>query len=424
MGELYLVIGAFLACSNLHAAEKASVNVTELITVLHQAEESSPRIKAYDYRVEASMHDIRVEKSSYWPQLDAAAIGGTGHPGAFSLMEVDNNYSSSQRLGLGGALIFKQSLYDFGRTAGAVRNAEATHEWTKRERVLVGLDVKREILKTYLDCAYLKSQVRDAATVAELARLLSRETNRFVQSGQRSIIERLLVDAEVGEAETRTAELSERVKVNEERLAILSGPELKKSLHCTDLSGIEKSLSAIEILSGKDTNPLLSAQQERVNLARARLDRARAESRPELLVMGTVGYFDGPRIQDQFNYAGGVGIRMPLFSGFKIEEHAEKEAAELSAEKANLIYSQQSIDAMNARYQEQMQSLHVRIDFLSKENRLAKQAFELARKRYLDLKGTMVDLRDTIRNMSRVLQSTNETYRDLYLARGEYALFN
>ena len=55
---------------------------------------------------------------------------------------------------------------------------------------------------------------------------------------------------------------------------------------------------------------------------------------------------------------------------------------------------------------------------------MAKKVFDIARQRYVSLQGTMVDLRESIRNMNRILQASDETYRDLLIARGEKSLMN
>ncbi|MGZ3796063.1 MAG: hypothetical protein ACXVB1_06845, partial [Pseudobdellovibrionaceae bacterium] len=73
---------------------------------------------------------------------------------------------------------------------------------------------------------------------------------------------------------------------------------------------------------------------------------------------------------------------------------------------------------------EKINSFVVRLQFLNEEKRHAKIFFDLAQKRYKSLKGTMVDLRDSIKNMNRIILLTDETNRDLFLARGEKNVFN
>lgn len=417
----FLLLGALAQVVSVGPARAASGDSeTSLVTAMQKAETESPLLKSQKYRVQASAEEVRTQKSSYMPEVSAAAIASDGAPGAFSYMGVDSNYSSSQRMGVGGALILKQDIWDFGRTGGAVQAAQAQSELARKQIALSRLDVDREVLRTYLECSYLKAQLRNSKVIADLVHLLSKETERFVRSGQRSVIERYLVDAEAEEADTRMAEFTERVGATERRLAIELGQTSAEPVHCVDLPRVETSLASLEQHSG--TSPVIEAQQQRVHVAEARLERARAESRPEISALITGGYFDNQLQSEKFNYSAGIGISVPLFTGFKLESHIDREQADLNAEEAGLAYSRQAVDTVNSRYSEQTQSLRVRLTFLDRENRLAKTALELARKRFLDLQGTMVDLRDTIKNMTRVLQSTDEAYRDLYTARGEASL--
>jgi outer membrane protein TolC len=391
-----------------------------LLSVLNLAEKQSPRLKAEHYQQDAAGERIRMQKSGYYPELSAAAIASTGDPGSFAMMGVDGNISAKDRLGAGAGLVLKQDVWDFGRTQGAVHQAEAERDLSVRETALIRLDVDREVLQTYLQCSYLKAEVKDAHEVANLAHLLSRETDRFVRSGQRSIIERYLVDAEAKAADTRIAEMDARVQVIEKRLAVEAGAS--QALHCQNLSDLEKDWRKLE--SGSGPVPGVEAQKTRIAVAESRLDRAKAEEHPEILALASGGYFDNRATRDRMNYAAGVGISFPLFEGFRIDAGVQNQKAELMAARSGLDAYRQLLASHNAQYDEQIRALEVRLQSLEEENKLAERAFALARKRYLSLQGTMVDLREAIKNMERVMESLTVTSRDRLLARGERALLN
>jgi len=140
--------------------------------------------------------------------------------------------------------------------------------------------------------------------------------------------------------------------------------------------------------------------------------------------MVTGGYFDNENQKVKWNYGAGVGIRMPLFEGFRIDSSIKEQANLFNSEQANYHNSELIVDRANSKYDEQIVAITTRLKFLEREKTLAKKTYSLARHRYMNLQGTMVDLRESIRNMNRILQAVDEANRDLYLARGERALLN
>lgn len=424
MHKLNSIAILIVALTNVNFAWSATANKHELglLDALKKAEDFSPRLKGALFQEQAATENISVQKSHYMPDVSAAAIAATGDPGSFSMFDVDSGVSSAQRIGTGGGLVLKQDIWDFGRTSNAVQTAKEQRGLQQKQYSVLKIDVDVAILRTYLNCAFLRAQVENSRFMADQANLLAKETDRFVRSGQRSIVERYLVDAEAKEAETRIAEYSERVAVTERRLAIELGRSANEHVACDELTAISSALESLEQKAGK--SPLLDVQTSRIHIAQSRLDQARSESRPVIYGMATGGYFDNDHLKDRLIYTAGVGIKLPLFEGFRIDSAVRQNEAELKAEEAGLDNTRLYIDSTNTKYEEQIRALKVRLDFLEREKKLAKEVFSIARKRYTSLQGTMIDLRESIRNMNRILQSTDEAYRDLFIARGERSLIN
>ncbi|MGZ3805575.1 MAG: TolC family protein [Pseudobdellovibrionaceae bacterium] len=402
-------------------ANSPELNELGLLDVFSRASKISPSLRLDEDLQKAAKEEIRIKESRYYPHLNVAAVASTGNPGAFSLMDVDSDLSSTNRVGVGGALILKQIIWDFGRTSQAVRSARLEMELTKMQAALSKMNVYQDILNTYLECAFLKTQIENSQLVAQKVKILAEETDKFVRSGQRSIIERYLVDSEEKADETRVAEFSERLKATEQRLnLLLSRPQVE--VHCHKLSEVEGDIAYMD--SHSPASPLLEIQKLKIEAAESHVSEARSDQYPEIFGMATAGVFDNEHLKNRTNYAAGVGISLPLFSGFAIDSRIDKQVAVLNSERTSLEAFQQMVDKVNSRYDEKINSFVVRLQFLNEEKRHAKIFFDLAQKRYKSLKGTMVDLRDSIKNMNRIILLTDETNRDLFLARGEKNVFN
>lgn len=412
----------FALAGVLFVASFARAQTMSLREVLRKAEISSPRLRAANYREQAARQGIDIQKSRHLPDLNAAAIASTGDPGSFSFLDVDGNISAANRVGEGAALILKQDIYDFGRTSSAISAAEAQRDYEYRRTAITRSQVDEQAMLTYVGCSFLREEVTNSEFVAEQAKILARETGSFVKSGQRSIVERYLVDAQVEEAKTRIEEFKERVKIVQNRLAIELGEGPTASVQCSPLSELETEFAALEKSPG--ANPALEAQKVRVHLTETQVDFAKAQTRPLFVGQLSGGYFDNNNLRDKMNYGAGIGITVPLFTGFRLEAGIDQALARLSAERSMMAEVTQDVDRANSEYDEQIKSLGVRLAFLRNEEKLAKKVFDLAHGRYKSLQGNMVDLREAIRNMTRVSQSTDEATRDLLLARGRKTLLN
>jgi outer membrane protein len=391
-----------------------------LFEALKQAEKSSPKIASDKFLQEASSEEIKIQKSKYYPELNAAVIASTGNPGSFALMDVDSDISAANRVGAGGALILKQDIWDFGRTSHAVETAELQQQLTRQQNSLSQLDIDHEVLRTYLDCSFLKTQIANSRKIVSRTKILTREMDRYVRSGQKSIIGKYLMEAEEKSAETRVAEFSERLKINEVRLSQLLG-QRAEVVSCQNLASVDKDVAKMR---GGSSSPVLEAQKTRSQIAQAKLSQARAEQMPQVFGMAMAGFFDSDRLKDRDNYAVGVGVSIPLFAGYRIDSRVGKESAQLKAEQASLDFSQQQIDQANSKYDERIQSLQVRLKFLEEEETQGSKVLDLAHKRYEDLQGNMSDLRDSIQNINRISLTADETRRDLLISLGEKSLFN
>lgn len=407
-----------LATSSAHGADSK----TSLMKALQESESNSPRLKTQHFEEKAADENIRMKKAGYYPDLSVAAIASTGDPGSFSMLEANGDLGSSQRVGYGASIILKQDIWDFGRTGNSVHSAELQGELTRKQNEIIRAEVDRETLATYLDCSFLRTQLEHSGFIVDQARMLDRETDRFVKAGQKSIIERYLVDTEEKAAETRVAEFNERLRVVEERLGIQLQRDKDHRVHCEDLARVQRDIEAMT--EANSSNPAIEVQKVRSRIAESKLSEAKAGNMPKIFGMALAGTFDNDHLREHDHYAAGIGVSLPLFSGFLIDAETGKQEAQLLAEKSSVEAIQQSVAAANSSFDERIRSLQVRLKFLDSESQHARKVFDLAHQRYENLQGSMNDLRESIKNMNRLVLETDQTLRDLMFSEGEKALFN
>ncbi len=412
----------FALIFNVFAISTAQAAEISLSEALKEAEANSPKLKSAAYQNKAAEQRVRDARSGYLPSVELAFIGSDGSPGSFSFLGVDNNISAADRIGEGGAATLRQTIWDFGRTSSSVKLANSEKDFQQTSAALSLAEVDLQILNLYLTCSFLKTATADAQFTAHQAQVIASETRNYVRSGQRSVIEKYLVDAQAKEAETLVAELGTRITNVEQRLTLMIGRDKNQKVQCPDLSNQETEILLLE--KNTKNSPMLEVFRASANMARFQLEQAKADENPTFFGLVTGGYFNDIQKKDGWNYSAGIALTFPLFDGFHRDAQVERRKAEFESSKALINYSQQIVDEANSKYDEQMSSLKVRLNYLGAEVKLAKEAFGLARGRFFGFKGSMIDLRESLRNLNRVVLSVDEARRDLLIARGASAIYN
>src|SRR6185437_7032110 len=119
-----------------------------------------------------------------------------------------------------------------------------------------------------------------------------------------------------------------------------------------------------------------------------------------------------------------VGLQIPLFDGFETLNSVESAESNEQAKQDLVAAAHDEIELTNARYAQLIDSDQVRLVNLNSELKLADQAFNVAKDRYFSLQGTLVDLREALRNLMRTRTARIDTEEEYMLAITEQKIFN
>ncbi len=408
------------------APEPPSTKPISLQDALILMGEISPLMRQARERIKGADAGVRIAQSEYLPQISAQGLWSNGNAGVFSVAGVDANLGTASRIGEGLGLDLKQNVYDFGRAHHEIAAEEARRQTEQASLETQKSEAQRELLRVYVDCSYLTSTVSTSERIVELTKMVGRETDRFVKSGQRSIIERYLVDSQTEETETRVAETETKLVVVQRRLArLLQLPAdnlQKNQFTCRGLSELLVEAKAIKPAS--EFNAFLKVENERLKQFEERQKFARADYMPRIFLEAQGGFFRSENVDQGWNYGVGLGITLPLYTGDRIESKVDEAQALYDYQRAVIARTTERVEQDNLGYDEQIESLHVRLAYLEKENQLALKVFGIARSRYTKFQGSMIDLRDSIRELSRVLDELDRTKAQLSQAIVERSLWN
>lgn len=412
-----LIFFSLCLSSSLSAAEK---NILSVDQVMHLTELNSPQLSADRYRELAAHKSVDIARANYFPTLNFEAIQSTGFPGSSSSVGVTGLMDSPFREGLSTGLVAQQIVYDFGRTYYDVEASKKETEYTHQSTRVTLYQVKQLALQTFYECSFFRTQQMKWENLAKESCVITKEAQHFVDTGQRSIVDRYLSKAQTEEAQTAAAFYGTRLKESIYRLAVIMGVPADHFMCPLLPHQLTKSLNPN---IGYEASPLLNRAVVGTKVAQARFKQEKANLLPKIVAVASVGEMAHKRLVQRQDYAAGIGLIFPI-----IDLHAsgqiQRAKAVVSAREKDVEAEKQYLGEANARYDEIIKSSEVKLNHLHYEYELAQKAFKSAKERYFSLEGDLVDLREAWRNLVRVETEVDSTRTQLLQASGSKALLN
>ena len=256
--------------------------------------------------------------------------------------------------------------------------------------------VDQSALQIYLDASRFRGQQESYQQIAGYVADVAHQVEMFVKTGQR--LSGGPREDQTTDAQMTAAAFQERYHVALRRLALATGLTPDQAA-CADPAQLsDQSLG----WSTGTVSPLVTrvaAQAERHVRAAS---TCRLKNLPKVSATASFGDMDESRLVTKHDYAGGFGITLPLFEGYKISSQIHQAQALAAQRDQDLNAVRFQLDELNAHYDEIINASRVQLEYLEKESEVAERAFALAKKRYYDFQGTLVDVREAVRNLERI----------------------
>ncbi len=393
----------------------------KLQDLLRRAAEVNPEVASSRMKGVASEHRIEMARSNYYPNVTLEAVDSTGFPGSVGTLGIGGMIASPYRSGAAAGVVANVPIWDFGRTSNSVSAAEYESRSQKEETKYTRYRIYQTANQLFYECALYRNLQESWTQLAQGAQLVRNVINGFVRTGQRSVVERYLVESQLEHANTQVSVFADKYRNQIKEIALLAGISAD-SFSCPLLPREEE---AVAIFKGTPQgNPIISQANEALLAAHARVDQAKADFMPKLVGVADAAVMQDQRFVNPNYYAVGVAVIFPVFEGFlTVNKVNEASALAASAEK-DLEASKLQIASLNAKYDKAIESSRTGLKLLRDEYNLALQGFKLAKSRYFSLEGTVVDVRDAFDNLTRTqteLLTTQATYLE---AMGGKAILN
>ncbi len=413
---VFLIFILLFAPGEIFAQQNNYLTIQQALLL---AEKNSPQISANEYENLAANQAINVAKANYYPTLNFEGIESTGFPGSSDGTDVQGLMASPYRQGWGYGLVAQQTIWDFGRTAYNVEAAQYQAQLTAESTKVTRDEIKQLALQTFYECSFDKTQINTWTILSDKSTLITNQVNHFVNTGQRSIVDGDLAQAQTDESNTELAYYMTRLSDATYRLSVILGIPAK-SISCPALPENE---NIFNVSSNILASPLLAQAQANANVAHAKALATKANYYPQIVAIASAGDLENVRLVQEKNYAAGIGVAVPIFNFETISDVNRAELAAVAQDEQTAA-QEQDLTEINANYDEIINSSVTKLNYLAIELNLAIKAFSVAKTRYFSFEGDLVDLRDAFTNLARTQNEINQTRAALIEARGAKILIN
>ena len=156
--------------------------------------------------------------------------------------------------------------------------------------------------------------------MAHESTIITNEVERFVSTGQRSIVDRYLSKAQTAEAQTAEAFFSTRLQETVTQLEIIMNTP-KNSFTCPPLPLTRALNQDFDI----NASPILLRAEVANKVAEALLEKENANRYPNVIAVASAGEMAEPHLVKKKDYAVGIGVVFPLFD---LKIHGQSNAPE------------------------------------------------------------------------------------------------
>ena len=378
MNVKQLILIALFLTGTVRAQTQPVPIPDDLRTLVQQANANYPVLKQQQQQIQAGEVRVDIARTALKPNVTGNASYQYLNPVAKATLPVNGrdqtiqfqpNHNVNAYVGVG------QTIYDWGRTNAAVRQAADNVQLLRRSLDVTQQNLAYQVAAAYYGIGFLQRSLTVQDSVIKTAGANVRLLSTRLQNGDALEYDVLTQTVRVKSAQNRRIEIQNQL---ERQLAVLT--YLTGNVNPA-VAGAGSQFSAEATTGGPGiTQPYnldgdvqsVLGQNKEVQLAQDRVRQSETDilannvaSRPNLGFTGSAGYRNGylPEINNpRFNIAAGVALTVPIYSGRR--NQLQNQAAQLT-----LDASRYAVENANAQLRQSIAQLNA--DIRSNQTRLA-----------------------------------------------------
>jgi TolC family type I secretion outer membrane protein len=374
-----------LMTASLHAVEP--LTLSEALAI---AANNHPRVIEAKANLEGANAGTGQALANYYPQITIAADWAKSRSFLTPLGGIRNTEVHTE------ALYLKQTIYDFGRTAGAVAAARGNSNAAEEDLALTEQDLAFRVRAAYY---LVLAAAQQTVTVRETVRAreeVFRQAGEFFKEGIRAKVDVARAEADLHGAATSLIRAENNLEIAKVELANAMGvPSLEDRMPVepgTAAVTVPERSQALRIaLANRAELKRLAALKE---AAAGNLKAARSGHLPILSGAASAGYADQDFPPDGNVWVVGLNLTVPIFSGFATVEQTREAAASLRALEARESDQKLQIVKEVESAWFGVREAAARISSTKKEEAAANENLFLSMGRYQEGVGNIIEVTD------------------------------
>ncbi|GAB3507906.1 TolC family protein [Spirosoma knui] len=376
MKSNHFIIVTLLAIGAARAQNQPVTVPDDLRTLVQQATTNYPVLKQQQEQIRAGELRVDVARTAMRPNvgLNGSYTYITPVPqfavplnGQEVVAKLAPNNSINTNVAIG------QTIYDFGRTEAAVRQAQDNVQVLRRGLEITQQNLGYQVAAAYYGVGFLQRSLAVQDSVIKTAGANVRLLTTRLQNGDALEYDVLTQAVRVKTAQNRRIEIQNLLERQLATLTFLTGnanPDVSQAIQQFDLESVGNVTTQPFTLDG-DLSAVLAGNKD-VQLAQDRLRAAETDilvsnraGKPNIGFSANAGYKNGYPLnveQLRANFAGGVAVSIPLYAG-------KRYLLQNQAAQANLNASRYAVETANAQLRQSIAQLNA--DIRSNQTRLA-----------------------------------------------------
>lgn len=350
----------------------------DLRALVQQANTNYPVLKQQQQQIQAGEVRVDIARTAMRPNVNANASYQYLNPvakatipfnGREQTIQFQPNHNVNAYFGVG------QTIYDWGRTDAAVRQATDNVQVLRRSQEITQQTLAYQVAAAYYGVGFLQRSLAVQDSVIQTAGANVRLLATRLQNGDALEYDVLTQQVRVKTAQNRRIEIQNQLERQLAVLTYLTGntsPDVSRAVNQFGQEATTGGLATAQPLSLEGNVQSVLAGNKEVQLAQDRVRQAETDiivneltGRPSVGFTGSAGYRNGylPEVNlPKFNVAAGVALTVPIYAGKRYQ--LQNQVAQL-----NLNASRYAVENAGAQLRQNIAQLNA--DIRSNQTRLA-----------------------------------------------------
>lgn len=404
---VFVLLALLIPIQSLYAAP-----VLTLEEALTTALKNNPQIVEAKENLNGADARTGLALSNYYPQISIAADWSRGRSYLTALQGIKTTEVNTE------ALYLKQTIYDFGRTAGAVAAARGNRDAADQALAVTLQDLTLRVRSAYYLLLAAEKQVVAVRETVKAREEVFRQAEEFFKQGVRAKVDVARAEATLFAARTSLIRADNNREIARVELANAMGMESLGERPLVEPPSVsspvpERASSQQDALRNR---PELRQFAALKSAASGNLTSAKSSYLPILSGVASAGYADRDFPPTGNVWGVGLNLTVPLFSGFSSVEQVREATAAINSIEArqNSLRLQISKEVESARLG--VNEAAARMVSTEKEVAAANESKSLAEGRYQEGVGNIIEVSDAQSQALDAQTSNIQAKYDYYTA--------